>query len=248
MLKKSLYSIFMLLILTFSGCGTEDETNVSYSYNSTSSISTGITYSDSISSYGTNYYSVYLTAGQSYDFSAFNLSTNSDLDIYIYSDSAFTNYVSFSFTTSTTGETVTYTPGSSGYYYFTVQEYSGVSVNYSLKVSTSPVYSEGSTSSPVLTYTGTKHSGGADVYTSSYYYVYLNAGTTYTFAVSNLSASADLDIYTYTDSTYTSSSASATNAGTAGETLTVTTVNSGYYYFKVYNFSGSNTTFDLDIN
>ena len=212
-----------------------------------SAVSSDVTYYGEVnSSDQSSYYVVTVSMNHTYDISVSGMSY--DVDLVVYSDSAFSTSIGSSSAAGTTTDSVTEVAEYVTLLYIEINPFTLSGTGFTLTVSdTDAVASEGSAASPVsignavsgmVTYSGVAN--GID----SYYVVTVTSGETYGVSMTGLSS--DIDLRLYTDSTFTTSVDTSTSSGTTSESVSGAATSSNLY-IKADPFGSVSSTFTLTV-
>jgi hypothetical protein len=210
----------------------EDEGSMTSPMSIGSAAAATVSHDGQVTSGDNSYYVV--TVGMNHTYTVTLSGMDSDVDLYVYSDSGFSTLINSSTAVSTTTDVVTAIAAYQTVLYIKAYSIdSGTSFTLSV-ADTGARASDGSVSAPVsignrVAGAINNFSGGANTI-NSYYVVAVSAGTSYTITMTGLSA--DLDLYLYSDATFTTLLDSSWASGTSNDSVTGT-ASVSFLYIKV---------------
>lgn len=210
------------------------------------SISVGSTYYPYITSTtDEDWFRVYASTSGKLKVDMTSIPTGNDYDIKLYNASG--TQVASSTAGSNNDESFTYSVSSGNYYYIKVYTYNGTSSTDSYRLYTSWA-ADGDSYEPNETVSAAKSLSVGSYYyptlhattDTDYFKYYLSSGTSYTFTMTSIPSGNDYDIKLVNSSDSTLGGSYA--GGNGDESFTYTPSSSGYYYIKVYSYSGFSAT------
>jgi hypothetical protein len=220
-----------------------EQNNTLSTANYIGTLSSTRTFNDFVGNSDTNdYYKFYLSSNSNFSLTLSGMTADGDAQLLNSSGAV----IQTSTANGSSNDSISRTLNT-GYYYVRVYPSSGANTNYNLKLTANRVDNGGnslSTANYIGNLDGTRifndYIGSSD--TNDYYKFYLNETRNFSLTLSGMTADGDAQLLNSSGAVIQTS----TGNGSSNDSIS-RTLNTGYYYVRVYPSSGANTNYNLNL-